>query len=442
MKKASFLFAIPIVVVFLLMFSSCDDIPNKYAVTFNANGGTLEGKETILVYKGQTVSEPAVPERESHIFIGWYIDKEATIKYDFSSPVTSDFILYAGWIFSSESSNPDSDDYDKLPANPSSDYRILSYIGDYDENGNEHLVLNTTLGIILYDYDSTANVKYRVIISPIARPLMLINEADDTYVKAALISSLTDNAKSNDKIYEAQIDIGNDIDIAISNVYMQSTQSGGTTSSIKYTVQQRQPVDTTPDNRNIVFYNFADSAVSATIDGDILKVSVSNAHKTAVQSTSEIAPYIVGDGYIAFLDENESYHDVYAMEGKDKINRGDTPIARGPEDEIVAFFGMAGDKKVLVDNSGSLYVDGSEQGDYGSFPMDNRRVAYSTIIEDYLYIGYKYGPEIITVNIKDGKTNSRDTSDINNETVVGIKQNGNYFYVITEESEVIRTQFN
>ena len=42
----------------------------------------------------------------------------------------------------------------------------------------------------------------------------------------------------------------------------------------------------------------------------------------------------------------------------------------------------------------------------------------------------------------DGKTNSRDTSDINNETVVGIKANGGYYYVVTEESEVIRTQFN
>lgn len=366
-------------------------------------------------------------------------------------------IILSVFIVLLSSCNPDSNTsiiFDKLHANPSSNYRIFNYVGDYSDGENEYLVLGTNLGIILYDYDSAANVKYRVIISPIARPLMLVNGAEGIYVlyyeqntdkdailKAALISSLTDNDKSNDMIYEAQIDIGKDTNIAISNVYMQSTQSGGTT-SIKYTLQQRQPVDTTPNDRNIVFYNFADSAVSATIEGDILKVSVSNAQKTTVQSSSEIAPYIVGDGYIAFLDENESYHDVYAMEGKDKINRGDTPIARGPEDEIVAFFGMAGDKKVLVDNSGSLYVDGSEQGDYGSFPMDNRRVAYSTIIEDYLYIGYKYGPEIITVNIKDGKTNSRDTSDINNETVVGIKQNGNYFYVITEESEVIRTQFN
>ena len=366
-------------------------------------------------------------------------------------------IILSVFIVLLSSCNPDSNTsiiFDKLHANPSSNYRIFSYVGDYSDGENEYLVLGTNLGIILYDYDSAANVKYSVIISPIARPLMLVNETDDTYVlyyeqntdkdailKAALISSLTDNDKSNDKIYEAQIDIGNDIDIAISNVYMQSTQSGGTT-SIKYTLQQRQPVDTTPNNRNIVFYNFADSAVSATIEGDILKVSVSNAQKTTVQSSSEIAPYIVGDGYIAFLDENESYHDVYAMEGKDMINRGDDPIARGPEDEIVAFFGKAGDKNVLVDNSGSLYVDGSEQGDYGSFPMDNRRVAYSTIIDDNLYIGYKYGPEIITVNMTDGKTNSRDTSDINNETVVGIKANGGYYYVVTEESEVIRTQFN
>ena len=367
-------------------------------------------------------------------------------------------IILSVFIVLLSSCNPDSNTsiiFDKLHANPSSNYRIFSYVGDYSYGENEYLVLGTNLGIILYDYDSTANVKYSVIISPIARPLMLVKGTEGIYVlyyeqntdkdailKAALILSLTDNDKSNDKIYEAQIDIGDDTDIAISNVYMQSTQRGGTTSSIKYTVQQRQPVDTAPDNRNIVFYNFADSAVSATIEGEILKVRVSGAQKTTVDSSSEIAPYIVGDGYIAFLDENESYHDVYAMEGKDMINRGDAPIARGPEDEIVAFFGKAGDKKVLVDNSGSLYVDGNEKGDYGSFPMDNRRVAYSTIIDGYLYIGYKYGPEIITVNMTDGITNSRDTSDINNETVVGIKANGGYYYVVTEESEVIRTQFN
>lgn len=369
-------------------------------------------------------------------------------------------IILSIFIVLLSSCNPDSNTsiiFDKLHANPSSNYRIFSYVGDYSDGENEYLVLGTNLGIILYDYDSTANVKYSVIISPIARPLMLVNGTEGIYVlyyeqntdkdavlKAALISSLTDNDKSNDAIYDAQINIGDDIDVAISNVYMQSTQSGGTTSSIKYTVQQRQPVDTTPNKRNIVFYNFANTDVFATIENGILKVkdSVSKAQRTTVQSSSEIAPYIVGDGYIAFLDENESYHDVYAMKENGTINRGDEPIARGPEDEIVAFFGMAGDKKVLVDNSGSLYVDGKEQGDYGSFPMDNRRVAYSTIIDDYLYIGYKYGPEIITVNMTDGKTNSRDTSDINNETVVGIKANGGYYYVVTEESEVIRTQFN
>lgn len=372
-------------------------------------------------------------------------------------------IILSIFIVLLSSCNPDSNTsiiFDKLHANPSSNYRIFSYVGDYSDGENEYLVLGTNLGIILYDYDSTANVKYSVIISPIARPLMLVNGTEGIYVlyyeqntdkdadlKAALILSLTDNDKSNDKIYDAKIYIGDDTttDVAISNVYMQSTQSGGTTSSIKYTVQQRQPVDTTPNKRNIVFYNFDnnDKNVSATIDEKgRLKVSVSTATKTTVQSSSEIAPYIVGDGYIAFLDENESYHDVYAMKENGTINRGDEPIARGPEDEIVAFFGMAENKKVLVDNSGSLYVDGKEQCDYGSFPMDNRRVAYSTIIDDYLYIGYKYGPEIITVNMTDGNTDSLDTSDINNETVVGIKANGGYYYVVTEESEVIRTQFN
>ena len=101
----------------------------------------------------------------------------------------------------------------------------------------------------------------------------------------------------------------------------------------------------------------------------------------------------------------------------------------------------------LPDNSGSIYINNVDKGDYGSFPPDNRRAAYSTIIDNVLYIVYKYGPEVLTVDIDASADNkdvlsSKDTSDINNETVVGIKAKDGYYYVVTEESEVIRTQFN
>ena len=94
-------------------------------------------------------------------------------------------IILSVFIVLLSSCNPDSNTsiiFDKLHANPSSNYRIFSYVGDYSDGENEYLVLGTNLGIILYDYDSTSNVKYSVIISPIARPLMLVNGAEGIYV--------------------------------------------------------------------------------------------------------------------------------------------------------------------------------------------------------------------------------------------------------------------
>ena len=86
-----------------------------------------------------------------------------------------------------------------------------------------------------------------------------------------------------------------------------------------------------------------------------------------------------------------------------------------------------------------MFVNDEHPGDYGSFPRDNRRVAYGTIVNNNLLIGFKYGPEIVTVDVNSGKTDYMDTSDINNETIVGIKYfNGSYF-VVTEESGVIKT---
>ena len=34
---------------------------------------------------------------DGHIFSGWYLDEAFTIPYDFTSPVTTDIILYAQW---------------------------------------------------------------------------------------------------------------------------------------------------------------------------------------------------------------------------------------------------------------------------------------------------------------------------------------------------------
>lgn len=51
----------------------------------------------IVVDYGETVPAQTEPTREGYIFGGWYTDAECTEEYDFDTPVTSAFTLYAKW---------------------------------------------------------------------------------------------------------------------------------------------------------------------------------------------------------------------------------------------------------------------------------------------------------------------------------------------------------
>ena len=365
------------------------------------------------------------------------------------------------------SCNPDSSTsiiFDKMHANPSSDYRIYNYVGDYtDSEGHMNLVLGTNLGIMLYDI---TDMNYSIIVEPIARPLMLVANDSDTYViyyqqnrgetatlKAAKLSG--NGLIPNEEIYDATFSIGSENNLFISNAYLYTDQSVSGT-SITYTVQVRQTPNETPSDREIAFYHFEDSNdnISTSIIDNKFKISVGTASRAIADSSDEIAPYIVGDGYVAYLDENESYRDVYDIRSGNyeseiiNWNSSNRRVATCPDSEIIAYFGSTGNTQVLVDNSGNIFTKDSSdpgsswnnRGDFGSFPLDNRRVAYSTVINEELFIGFKYGPEVITIN-NDGTTNTKDTSDINDETIVGIKHHNGYYYVVTEESEVIRTSF-
>jgi len=66
-----------------------------YTVTFEANGGSAIDVQT--VYEGTTVIRPADPVKQDNIFAGWYTDAALTVEFDFSTPVTEDFTLYAKW---------------------------------------------------------------------------------------------------------------------------------------------------------------------------------------------------------------------------------------------------------------------------------------------------------------------------------------------------------
>ena len=67
-----------------------------YTVTFDSMGGDEIAPQTVIEKK--TVERPADPARNGFTFSGWYTDSACTQAFDFTSPVTADTTLYAGWI--------------------------------------------------------------------------------------------------------------------------------------------------------------------------------------------------------------------------------------------------------------------------------------------------------------------------------------------------------
>ena len=54
-------------------------------------------QQTVAVKDRDVITRPADPVNGSNTFTGWYTDKACTKLYDFTSPVTEDITIYAGW---------------------------------------------------------------------------------------------------------------------------------------------------------------------------------------------------------------------------------------------------------------------------------------------------------------------------------------------------------
>ena len=67
---------------------------DKYKVSFVLEGSNIPSQE---VEFDTQAAEPKVDPKEGFEFDGWYTDSEFKNKFDFSSPVKSDMILYAKW---------------------------------------------------------------------------------------------------------------------------------------------------------------------------------------------------------------------------------------------------------------------------------------------------------------------------------------------------------
>ncbi|WP_400201612.1 leucine-rich repeat protein [Candidatus Methanarcanum hacksteinii] len=68
-----------------------------HKVSFDTNGG--EKINSLIIGDGRSIltSSLTVPYKDMSKHIGWYSDKECTQSYTFSTPVTKDIVLYAGW---------------------------------------------------------------------------------------------------------------------------------------------------------------------------------------------------------------------------------------------------------------------------------------------------------------------------------------------------------
>ncbi|MFO7968557.1 MAG: InlB B-repeat-containing protein, partial [Candidatus Izemoplasmatales bacterium] len=68
-----------------------------YTVTFDSNEGSTVNPITDIDIN-TTISEPdPAPTKTGYVFYSWFSDSDLTNEFDFSTPITEDITLYAGW---------------------------------------------------------------------------------------------------------------------------------------------------------------------------------------------------------------------------------------------------------------------------------------------------------------------------------------------------------
>lgn len=71
-------------------------VDHKFAVTFNAQGGS-EVETQLVADKDGKASEPTAPTMENYDFKGWFTDAACTTAWDFASVVSHNITLFAKW---------------------------------------------------------------------------------------------------------------------------------------------------------------------------------------------------------------------------------------------------------------------------------------------------------------------------------------------------------
>lgn len=77
--------------------------PEPETKTFNVtlNDGLADTEDQVItIAEGETIDSSAIkaPSYDGWTFVGWFADSDLTQEWDFSTPVTSDMTLWAGWL--------------------------------------------------------------------------------------------------------------------------------------------------------------------------------------------------------------------------------------------------------------------------------------------------------------------------------------------------------
>jgi len=68
-------------------------VPNTYTLSYNTDGGTEFTDE--VYYVGEIPLQPQNPIKDTYFFMGWYLDQDFTVPYDFETGLEADTTLYA-----------------------------------------------------------------------------------------------------------------------------------------------------------------------------------------------------------------------------------------------------------------------------------------------------------------------------------------------------------
>jgi|GEM_PF-2447136 Listeria/Bacterioides repeat/M6 family metalloprotease domain len=79
----------------ITLYAKWNKIINNYVVSFNSNGGSAVGSQTIT--EGNRATLPAAPALNGYTFNGWCADSGLTAWFDFNSAITGNITLFAKW---------------------------------------------------------------------------------------------------------------------------------------------------------------------------------------------------------------------------------------------------------------------------------------------------------------------------------------------------------